>query len=62
MSESDWFSCLEIWSLSLSLRQKSQAKAAGTIDTRKHGLAAALEEHCLDNRQALHATGTTKHP
>jgi hypothetical protein len=44
-----------------SLGQKSQANAAGTIDTQKHGLAAALEEHCLDNRQALHATGTTKH-
>jgi hypothetical protein len=27
----------------------------------KHGLAAALEEHGLDNRHALHATGTIKH-
>jgi hypothetical protein len=23
--------------------------------------AAALEEHCLDNRHALHATGRAKH-
>jgi hypothetical protein len=45
----------------LSLGQKSQANAAGATDTKKHGLAAALEEHCLDNRHALHATGTAKH-
>jgi hypothetical protein len=37
------------------------ANAAGTSDTTNHGLAAALEEHCLDNRHALHATGSTNH-
>jgi hypothetical protein len=41
------------------LGQKSLANAAGTPDSRKHRFAAALEEHCLDNPHALHATGTT---
>jgi hypothetical protein len=27
----------------------------------KHGLEAALVKHGLDNRHALHATGTIKH-
>jgi hypothetical protein len=44
-----------------SLRQNSLANAAGTSDTTNHGLAAALQEHCLDNHHALHATGTTRH-
>jgi hypothetical protein len=37
------------------------ANAAGTSDTTNHGFAATLEEHCLDNRHALHATGPTRH-
>jgi hypothetical protein len=45
----------------LSLGQNSLANSAGSTDTKKHGLAAALEEHCLDNRHALHAAATTKH-
>jgi hypothetical protein len=45
----------------LSLGPKSLANAAGTADPKTHRLAAALEEHCLDNRHALHATGTPRH-
>jgi hypothetical protein len=45
----------------LSLGQKSQANAAGITDTTKTWTAAALEEHGLDTRHALHATGTIKH-
>jgi hypothetical protein len=44
-----------------SLGQKSLASVAGTADPKTHRLAAAREEHCLDNRHALHATGTTRH-
>ncbi len=40
---------------------KSLASAAGTADPKTHRLAAAREEHWLDNRHALHATGTTRH-
>jgi hypothetical protein len=57
-SGSVWFSCLENL---LSLGQKSLASAAGTADPKTHRLAAAREEHCIDNRHALHATGTTRH-
>jgi hypothetical protein len=57
-SESVWFSCLENL---LSLGQKSLATSAGLADPTIHRLAAAREEHCLDNRYALHATGTTRH-
>jgi hypothetical protein len=45
----------------LSLGPKSLANAAGTADPKTHRLAAAREEHCLDNRHALHATGTPRH-
>jgi hypothetical protein len=44
-----------------SLGQKSLASAAGIADPKTHRLTAAREEHCLDNRHALHATGTTRH-
>jgi hypothetical protein len=44
-----------------SLGQKSSANAAGTADPKNRGVAAAREEHCLDNGHALHATGTTRH-
>jgi hypothetical protein len=44
-----------------SLGQKSLARAAGTADPKAQRLAAALEEHCLDNRHALRATGSTRH-
>jgi hypothetical protein len=44
-----------------SLGQNSLANAAGTSDTTNYGFVAALEEHCLDSRHALHATGTTRH-
>jgi hypothetical protein len=47
------FHALEIFSLGLT----SLANAAGTADTTNPRLAAALEEHFLNNRHALHATG-----
>jgi hypothetical protein len=43
-----------------SLRQKSLPNAAGIADPTNHRPAAAREEHCRDNRHALHATGTTR--
>ena len=38
------------------LGQKSLANADGTADSKTHRFGAALEEYCLENRQALHAT------
>ena len=57
-SGSVWLACLENL---LSPDRKYFASAAGTADPKTHRLAAAREEHCLDNRHALHATGTTRH-
>jgi hypothetical protein len=51
------FHAFEIFSLGLT----SLANGAGTADTTTYRLAAALEEHCLANRHAVHATGTTRH-